>query len=155
MSDRAIAPAIGVVLLVLVTVVLAAAVGSVALSSIATETESSTAPTVVLSLSVSGDRLSLDHRGGSTLDAQRLDLCVSINGTPLTYQPPVPFFSTSGFRPGPTGPFNAASDGSWRVGETASFRLASTNRPLLGVGARVTIRVIYRERLLARLSATV
>lgn len=153
MSDRAVVPVVGVVLLLLITVVLAAAVGSAALSSVP-DAHSSAAPTAALALSVSGDRLSLDHRGGSALDVQRLDLRVSINDTPLTHQPPVPFFSADGFRPGPTGPFNSASDGSWRVGETASFRLASTNSPSLGSDARITVRVLYRKRLLARLSAT-
>lgn len=111
------------------------------------------APTVAPTLAVDGDRITLVHRAGEPVDVRRLDVRVRVDGDPLRHQPPVPFFSARGFRPGPTGPFNAAADPTWTVGERASFRLASTNRPQVGAGARVTVVLRYDGRRLARLSA--
>jgi hypothetical protein len=107
-----------------------------------------------LTLAVDGDRLLLTHRAGDPVDVRRLDVTVRVDGTPLRHQPPVPFFSARGFRPGPTGPFNAAADPRWEAGERASVRLASTNRPRLVAGARVTVELRYGGRGLATLTAT-
>jgi len=105
-------------------------------------------------LAVDGDRLVLTHRAGEPVDVRRLDVVVRVDGDPLRHQPPVPFFSAQGFRPGPTGPFNAAADPTWEVGERASVRLASTNRPQVVAGARVTVTLRYDGRRLVVLSAT-
>jgi hypothetical protein len=115
-----------------------------------------TAPAAVApTLAVEGDRLVLTHRGGEAVDVRTLDVIVRIDGEPLARQPPVPFFSARGFRPGPTGPFNAAADPCWEPGERASVRVASTNRPSLVAGARVTVELRREGRRLAVLSATV
>ena len=82
------------------------------------------------------------------------DVIVRVDGDPLRHQPPVPFFSARGFRPGPTGPFNAAADPTWTVGERASVRLASTNHPRIVAGARVTVELRYDGRRLTTLTAT-
>jgi len=105
-------------------------------------------------LTVDGDRLVLTHRAGEPVDVRRLDVVVRVDGDPLRHQPPVPFFSAQGFRPGPTGPFNAAADPTWEVGERASVRLASTNRPQVVAGARVAVTLRYDGRRLVVLSAT-
>ena len=105
-------------------------------------------------LAVDGDRLVLTHRAGEPIDVRRLDVTVSVDGDPLRHQPPVPFFSARGFRPGPTGPFNAAADPTWEVGERASVRLASTNHPQVAAGARVTVTLRYDGQRLVVLSAT-
>lgn len=105
-------------------------------------------------LAVDGDRLVLTHRAGQPVDVRRLDVAVRVDGTPLRHQPPVPFFSARGFRPGPTGPFNAAADPTWEVGERASVRVASTNQPPVVAGARVTVTLRYDGRRLATLTAT-
>jgi hypothetical protein len=107
-----------------------------------------------ITLAVDGDRLLLTHRAGDPVDVRRLDVTVRVDGTPLRHQPPVPFFSARGFRPGPTGPFNAAADPRWEAGERASVRLASTNRPQLVAGARVTVELRYEGRRLATPTAT-
>ncbi|MFB6256514.1 MAG: type IV pilin [Haloplanus sp.] len=113
------------------------------------------APTTAgITLAVDGDRLLLTHRAGDPVDVRRLDVTVRVDGTPLRHQPPVPFFSARGFRPGPTGPFNAAADPRWAAGERASVRLASTNRPRLVAGARVTVELRYEGQRLATLTAT-
>lgn len=153
--DRAVSPTVGVVLVLVVTVSLATVVGA---ASFATVSEVETAPSstpVAMSLSVSGDSLTLVHRGGRTLDVGALTLTLTVDGAELTHQPPVPFFSAQGFRPGPTGPFNVASDGSWSAGEAATLELASTNSPQFTAGSRVEVRVVAGDRPVARLSVTV
>lgn len=113
------------------------------------------ATTASLSLSAEGDRVALEHRGGDDLDVRELRVRVRIDGAPLDRQPPVPFFSASGFRPGPTGPFNSASDPVWRPGETASFRIASTNDPTPEPGDRIEVTVTLGDRRIAELDARV
>ena len=137
---RAATPVVGVVLLVAVTVLAASLVGTAVLVA-----EAPTEPTqVALSLSVdaSTERLRLTHRSGRSLNASRLSVTVTVDGDPLVEQPPVPFFAASGFRGGPTGPFNSGGDPRWTAGERAGFRLASTNAPAIDDGdvVMVTIR---------------
>jgi FlaG/FlaF family flagellin (archaellin) len=151
-ADRAIAPVAGVLLLA-ITVVLAGGVVTVALGAPADT--AGPAPTVSLSLSATGDRIALSHRGGDPLNASALDVRVSVDGEPLARQPPVPFFSAAGFRPGPTGAFNAASDGEWRVGGSASFRVAGTNDPVLEPGRTVVVEVSVGGRPVATLETVV
>ncbi|EMA05982.1 hypothetical protein C438_09152 [Haloferax denitrificans ATCC 35960] len=142
---------LGSVLLVGLVVVVAAAVGAAAFDA-ADSAPSPTRPTA-LSLSVSGDTLSLVHEGGAPLDVDSLAVRISVDGAPLAHQPPVPFFSASGFRPGPTGPFNAAADSRWTVGETATLELAGTNDPDIVPGATVTVRVFDGDTPVATLEA--
>jgi hypothetical protein len=147
MADRAVAtgPSVGVA----VAVVVGTAVAAVGLGAVPT------APAVTgATLAADGDRLTLTHRAGDPLDVRRLDVVVRVDGTPLRHQPPVPFFAARGFRSGPTGPFNPATDPTWKVGERASLRVAATNRPPLVAGARVTVELRYDGRRLVTLTAT-
>lgn len=145
---------IGTVLVVAVVVVLAAAVaGGLALGG-------SPAPpdppqTAALSLSASGDRITLVHRAGEPIDVRAAELRVRIDGDPLDQQPPVPFFSAPGFRPGPTGPFNSAADPTWTAGETASLRIAATNDPVPEPGSTVEVAVVVDGARIAALDAEV
>lgn len=150
---RGFSPVIGAVLLVGVTVVAASLVGVAVLGQASAVDD--TPRHTVLSISVEGDRIRLVHEGGDALDVRRLDVTVAVDGEPLRHQPPVPFFSARGFRPGPTGPFNVAADPTWTAGEAASFRVAGTNAPALTPGATVTVRVAIDGRLLAREEARV
>lgn len=149
MSRRGSAPVVGVVLLVFVTVALAGTVAAVGVTA-----PDRPAAAAALSLRVDGDTVTLRHEGGATLDARDLRVVVGVNGTRLRHQPPVPFFAAEGFRGGPTGPFNAAADPEWTAGESASVRLASTNDPALGPGARVRVTVYAGDRRVAGLGAT-
>ncbi|AZH24451.1 type IV pilin [Haloplanus aerogenes] len=146
--DRAVTtgpPVAAVVVLVLGTTVAAVGLGALP-----------TAPvTAGVTLAVDGDRLVLAHRAGDPLDVRRLDVVVRVDGDPLRHQPPVPFFAARGFRSGPTGPFNPATEPTWNVGERASLQVASTNYPPLVAGARVTVELRYGGRRLVTLSATV
>jgi hypothetical protein len=142
-----------VILLVALTVALAAVAG-VAVTAVGTTDEVAGDRPVVLSLSVDpgADRLTFVHRAGASLDARRLALRVRVAGTPLDHQPPVPFFAARGFRAGPTGPFNVAADPDWSAGERASLRLASTNAPGIDPGDRVVVEVSVGDRRVATLS---
>ncbi len=102
-----------------------------------------------LSASASGGRIDLVHRGGDQIDVQQVTVFVQINGEPLTKQPPIPFFAAEGFRSAPTGPFNSASEHTWRPGERASFRVATTNDPHPTSGDSVEIRVSVRGQPIA------
>lgn len=150
--SRASVPTIGVLVLTLITVVLAAAVGVTAI-----ETQPVT-PSVPPSLSVtasSDGRVTLVHEAGPELNVDNLALRVTIDGVPLEYQPPVPFFAARGFQAGPTGPFNTAADQSWTLGEEASFYLAGTNSPVVKSGASVQIRLRRENVTIAVLETTV
>ncbi|AFK18033.1 type IV pilin [Haloferax mediterranei ATCC 33500] len=144
---------VGSVLLVGLVVVVAGVVGAAAFD-VAESSPTPTRPTA-LSLSVSGETLSITHEGGAPLDVQTLSVRISVDGESLAYQPPVPFFSARGFRPGPTGPFNAAADSRWTVGERASLELAGTNDPDITTGSSVVVRVYDDETPVAVLRATV
>lgn len=148
---RAVSSVVGVALLVGVTVLVAATVGTVA-----TVDPGGTVPVAHLTLSADAesDRLALTHEGGATLDVTSLSVTVSVDGVALEHQPPVPFFAATGFESGPTGPFNVASDDNWSAGETAGFRLASTNDPQLPAGARVEVIVATERGVIARLETT-
>lgn len=113
------------------------------------------APGVVVSLSVTDDRLRFTHRGGIPLAVDDLRVRVVVDGTPLARQPPLPFFSAPGYVSGPTGPFNPAADGTWSPGETASLRVAGTNRPRLHPGDSVTVTLVYDGRRVARVGDSV
>jgi len=132
-----------------VAVVLGVSVAAVCLTA-----TPASSPTVAATLTVDGDRLVLTHRAGEDVDVRRLDVTVRVDGTPLRHQPPVPFFAARGFRGGPTGPFNPATEPTWRVGETAAVRVAATNRPQLDPGARVTVVLEYDGHRLTTASAT-
>lgn len=148
---RALTP-IAVVLLVAVTVLLAVGVGTTALEAV---TLSSPAPTATITLDATADRVVLTHRGGDPIAVDDLRVVVTVNGEPLANQPPVPFFSATGFRPGPTGPFNAATPEEWTVGTSASFRIAGTNDPTPVPGDRITVRLVVDDQPIATLSGRV
>ncbi|WP_134668410.1 type IV pilin [Halorussus marinus] len=151
MSPRAVSPVLGVVCLLVVTVVLAAAVGTAALGT----TLPTDRPTAAVDLRVDAgaDRLALVHRAGEALDVRALSVRILIDGDPLDRQPPVPFFSARGFVSGPTGPFNPAADPRWSVGERASLRIAGTNAPTIAPGERVAVEFLVEGVVVAEASA--
>lgn len=149
-SNRAVAPALGVVLLTVCCVVAACtlaagafAVGGDALGHAGVDTAA-----VAATASADGT-VTLTHRSGRPLDVRTLDARVSVNGRSLDAQPPIPFVGARGFAGAPTGPFNAAANATWTVGETASFRVASTNAPALHAGDSVVVRLVRDGRVVA------
>ncbi|WP_336024484.1 type IV pilin [Halobellus salinisoli] len=166
MSPRASASVIGVVLLLLVGVVLggvvaagaeavAAATGEPGIASDAASPPGSEVGTVALSLRLDGDTIALTHERGAPLPLADVRVVVAVDGEELRYQPPVPFFAATGFRGGPTGPFNLASDGVWSEGETGSFRIAGTNDPQLRRGRTVSVTVYVESARVSRVRGTV
>jgi flagellin-like protein len=151
-SSRALSPVVGTALLVVVTVVLAGTLGAVALESTPVRPPSHAAVTV--SADADADRLTFVHRAGDSLPVDRLTVAVRVDGTPLAHQPPVPFFAATGFRSGPTGPFNSAANETWDAGERASVRLAGTNAPLIEQGDSVAVRILLDGRLLVAARTT-
>lgn len=143
---------IAVVLLVAVTVLLSVGVGTAALEA---TTLGSSAPTATIDLDATVDRIVLTHRGGDPIAVGELRIVVVVNGEPLKNQPPVPFFSAAGFRPGPTGPFNAATPNEWTVGTSASFRIAGTNDPTPTIGDRLIVRLVVDDQSIATLNGRV
>jgi hypothetical protein len=137
-----------------VAVLVAAAAGGL-LVGLPGSAPSGATPGVVVSLSVADDRLRFVNRGGRPLAVDDLRVHVVVDGTPLTHQPPVPFFSAPGFVSGPTGPFNPAGDRTWSPGETATLRVAATNRPRLRPGDHVAVTLFCDGRRVARVGATV
>jgi flagellin-like protein len=136
-SPRGLSPVVGVVCLVGITVVLAATVGVAVPTSIGPEP---TLATFDVAAEPDG-QLRVTHQGGDAIDPESIDLHVRVDGEPLTEQPPVPFFSASGFESAPTGAFNSATGGTWRTGETASLRVAATNAPAIEAGDTISIRL--------------
>ena len=152
-TDRAVSPALGAVLLVGVTVAAAAVFGTVLFGQAAAL--SGPPPTATFDLTAEGDRISIDHTGGDAVDVRALRIEVAVDGDPLTHQPPVPFFAARGFHGGPDGPFNPETDSEWVVGETASFRVAGTNEPVLEPGSQLSVKLYHGDQRFAALSARV
>jgi FlaG/FlaF family flagellin (archaellin) len=147
---RAYAP-VAAVLLVAVTVVAAAGVFAF-LPSLPGEPPERRGVAVE---ATSDGTVALTLLSGPPVDADALDVRVEVEGTALARQPPVPFFSARGFHSGPTGAFNAASGGDWAVGETVSFRVAGTNRPVPTAGGTVRVELRTGGRLLGVAETTV
>jgi flagellin-like protein len=149
---RGLSPVVGSLLLVALTVGLAATVGTVALQTDTADPP----PRVRLSAAADAatDRITVTHEGGDSVAVDRLRMRVTVAGDPLAHQPPVPFFAASGFHSGPTGPFNTATDGEWVAGQTAGLRLASTNDPLLDPGDPVTVVLYHGDYRIASLETT-
>lgn len=150
--SRAVSPLVGTVLFAGIALVLAAAVGALALG-VASPPEP--ADPVVISASASADgRIELVHEAGPAIDVDVLAVRIAVNGTPLDHQPPVPFFSATGFSSGPTGPFNPATDQTWEVGERASLVVAGTNSPAIDAGSTLEIRIFEGETPMATVETT-
>jgi FlaG/FlaF family flagellin (archaellin) len=142
---RGVSPVVGVVLLVFVSLALSASV-------IATVQTTAPEPSPTVQLSVSADaaknRITVTHNHGDVLDVTTLTVSVEIDGEPLEYQPPVPFFAAEGFESGPTGVFNSASENTFSAGDQSSIRLAATNSPALTPGSVVTVTIATETSVL-------
>ncbi|WP_267641074.1 type IV pilin [Haloarchaeobius amylolyticus] len=149
LSARAVSPVVGTALLLAVTLVLA----SVVVVGVS-ETPPAESPRASFTATADADtgRISVTHTGGESVDVDAIRVVVTVNGTELRHQPPVPFFSASGFAPGPTGPFNTATDQTWTAGESASLRVAGTNHPALAADSRVVVTVYSGELVVGRVA---
>ncbi len=145
---RAVSSVVGVVLLISLVLVGAGTISLV----LATEPPGPTPmSSFELAVDADTDELSITHRGGESIDLTETRILVEFEGRRLVHQPPVPFFAARGFESGPGGPFNSASDNSWRPGETGTLELASTNSPALTPDSTVTVRIVTDGTEIARL----
>jgi flagellin-like protein len=149
--QRGAIPVIGVILLLAITVLSAATVGLVVSSP-----PSEPPPTASFELSADGEsgEIELTHLGGDAIDLGEVSLRISIDGKRLEKQPPIPFFSASGYESGPTGPFNRASPNEWAAGETATLTVASTNEPELSPGDTVRVQLFTDTGTIVDLTET-
>ena len=149
--QRGVIPVVGVVVLLAITVLLAATAG-ILLSTPASEPP----PTASFELSADGqsDEIELIHLGGDTIDLTAVSLRISVDGKRLEKQPPIPFFSATGYESGPTGPFNRASPNQWAAGETATLTVASTNEPEVSPGDTVRVQLYTDTGTVADLTVT-
>lgn len=152
-ADRAVSPAVGTVLLVGITVAVAAVLGTTLFGQ--ATALAGAPPTAAVEVVAEGDRITLSHEGGDSVDVDALDVAISIDGESLTHQPPVPFFAAEGFHGGPDGAFNPETDDEWVVGETTTLRVAETNDPALEPGAQLTVELFARGTRFASLSTRV
>lgn len=139
MSTRAITPALGVVLLVAVTILVAASVA--VMVGMLDPGPSKPQLAVMGTVDHETNELTIEHAGGDTLVVGEFSLNVDIDGEALEHQPPIPFFSATGFRSGPTGPFNPEGADTWSPGERGTLQIASTNEPLPSAESTVTITI--------------
>jgi FlaG/FlaF family flagellin (archaellin) len=148
--SRAYAP-VAVVLLLAVTV-LAAGAMTLALPSLSGEPP----PQRGVAVDATDDgRVTLTLLAGEAIDLQQATLRVTVDGDPLRHHPPVPYFAADGFYGTPTGPFNNAASDQWRVGESGTLRIASTNAPLPAPGDTVAVRVLVDGQTVATAETTV
>lgn len=151
MTERAVTPVVGIALLLVVTAVLA---GTLVLAVDRAPSEPPPSAAFDATADAGTDRIAVTHLSGDAVDTRSVEIEVTVDGTPLARQPPVPFFAADGFRSGPTGPFNPAGGTTWRAGTTASFRLATTNAPRIDPGDRIRIRVYAGDALVGAASTT-
>lgn len=157
---RAISPVFGTLLIASITVALAAilvtTVGTAALGGPVGAGGDDLTEFTRLSAEASSDgEVVLTHEAGDPIDVSEVTIAVEVGGESLAEQPPVPFFSSSGFEPGPTGPFNSAADPEWSVGETAAFTISDSNDPVPQPGDEVSVEVLRDGRPVAQASTTV
>jgi archaeal type IV pilus assembly protein PilA len=149
---RALAPLVGVLLLLAVTVALATVV-AIGASSFSTGPAPTTAA-IDLAVDSESGTLAFDHIAGESIDVDALTVTVAIDEEPLSTQPPVPFVGADGFSGAPTGPFNAQSDQNWTSGDQATVTLASTNEPQIESGDAVTVTLAVDGQRLSTLEET-
>lgn len=151
--SRAVSPAVGVLLLTAVTLVLASAAALVAVDLVP---GAASPQPVALSATANAatGRVDLVHESGPAVDVRWVRVRISIGGTRLRHQPPVPFTGARGFLGAPSGPFNPSADPRWEVGERASLRLAGTNDPPLTPDATVLVEVYRDDLAIARVEVT-
>ncbi|SER25278.1 type IV pilin N-terminal domain-containing protein [Natrinema salaciae] len=149
---RAISSIVGVLVLLVLTVCLTTVV------AIALGTWSLGAPQPTARFELAADSadssITIEHTAGDAIDVETLSVTITVNGTPLSDQPPVPFVGASGFEGTPDGPFNARADPKWTAGEQAGVSVAETNTPALAAGDAVSVTLAVDGQRVAELETT-
>lgn len=151
MDSRGITPVIGLVLLVALTVILAATI--LHLGSF--DREAGEGQVMIEgTVDPSDDRITLEHAGGDSVSVTDIDIRIIVDDRPLKHQPPVPFTGAAGYDEAPSGPFNSQSSNTWNPGERASLSLAGTNEPLPTADSTVVVRISSGETVIAEVTLT-
>ncbi len=151
---RGITPVIAAPLLLLMTLLLAIVIGTIAPAfTIPNDPE----PLTVIDVTTdeSTNTVSITNDGPREIDVRELTVTIEIDHTPIHHPLTVPYFSQRGFHSGPTGAFNSATDPFWSTGERVSFRIASTNSPTLEPGKSLTITLITNDSPIAQSDTTI
>lgn len=148
---RAVAPALGALCLLAVTLLTSVGVGATAMVFSPAEP----LPQATVDLEATGDgTVTLTHAGGDRLRTDDLSVHITVDGASVRHQPAIPFVGSRGYVGSPSGVFNAAGDGNWSAGERASLTLAASNAPELTTGSTVTVVLRTERGVVARLSTT-
>ena len=86
-SDRAVSPVIGVILMVAITVILAAVIGTFVLDL--SNSAGNNAPSASLSVDAdtTNDEIDIEHKGGDGLNSENTRVKVEVAGSPVTFEP--------------------------------------------------------------------
>jgi flagellin-like protein len=104
-DDRAVSPVIGVILMVAITVILAAVIGTFVLGLGDQVSENAPQASLNFDYDTTNTQVNVTHEGGETLQASNLEL---VNGTTTTqatggpYQAGDQIFTNQGYSPGET-----------------------------------------------------
>jgi len=120
-EDRAVSPVIGVILMVAITVILAAVIGTFVLGL--GDQVSENAPQASFSFDFTSDNVTITHEGGETLDSQNIRVNGSDSSTTMKPEGSSGFPST----------INAGDSGTFAHGGTS----------MGGVASGETIRVVW------------
>lgn len=144
---RAVAPVVGALALLGITVVLAATIG-IAVFGLAPGDEQPPAAAVDVALD-SNRTIILEHAGGDEIDVEALEVTILVDGEPIPFQPPVPFAGAEGYFGAPLGPFNVQSDDQWSTGERAGLVFAGENAVVVEAGETLEVRLVVHETVVA------
>ncbi|MFB6352976.1 MAG: type IV pilin [Halobacteriales archaeon] len=88
MSDeRAVSPVIGVILMVAITVILAATIGSFVLGMGQRVTQTAPQASLHVSVSAAADTVTIDHNGGEAIDAGETRILIENATTSIEFRP--------------------------------------------------------------------
>ncbi|WP_458185848.1 archaellin/type IV pilin N-terminal domain-containing protein [Haladaptatus sp. NG-WS-4] len=151
MPNRALSPVVTTVLLVLVTLVLAGTIETVALDSASLREPKLVA--VDVSADADADRLTFVHRASESLAVDSLVVRVRVNDTPLEHQPPAPFLLGEGVPARADRGVQQHSKrdvGRWRNCESGT----GGNEPSFEPGDNVVVRISMGRRMVAEVTMT-
>ncbi|MEZ3117590.1 type IV pilin [Halobaculum sp. MBLA0147] len=139
-DDRAVSPVIGVVLMVAITVILAAVIGSFVLNLSNQTNQAAPQASLDAELNSSADaNFTLSHNGGETLASSETRIVVQSGGDSVTIEEDLP--SNTEFSAGDSLEFDLGNSEASGLGWGGSFELTEAGT-ISSFGDEVTIRVI-------------
>lgn len=145
-GNEATSNVVGVLLLVAMTLILAAGVVGISTMGIGLESAPK-AKLAIDSVDASENKIVLTHEGGEAFDVSKIEILTYVDEEPLEKQlEDLPAFGVTGYswpkNPGPI--FKGTTDHVWEVGEKSRFEVASTNSLQIDAGDTVTVKIIHQ-----------